>query len=296
MASSAVYALIPITYLAVRGTHIISSSKIEPENCLLLYTLLFARAFGIFCCFCLISYHIPGSSWYTYHFVFKNQTGKSHTAVYVDVRSCFRHLLLFMLDFVLHTLQFVVCISFRRIKLNRKIAYCCIRWCSLVLLASSAVYALLSITYLAVRGIHIISSSKIKPENRVLLYTLMFARAFGIFCCLPGMLLFPSYTWQFVLYISFRLQKSNRKIAYCCICWCSLVLLASSAVYVFIPITYLAVRGIHIISSWKIKPENRVLLYTLMFARACGIFCCFCLISYHIPCSSWYTYHFIFKH
>ena len=28
---------------------------------------MFARAFGILCCFCLISYHIPGSSWYTYH-------------------------------------------------------------------------------------------------------------------------------------------------------------------------------------------------------------------------------------
>ena len=40
-----------------------------------------------------------------------------------------------------------------------------------MLLASSAVYALILITYLTVRGIHIISSSKIKPENRVLLYT-----------------------------------------------------------------------------------------------------------------------------
>ena len=30
----------------------------------------------------------------------------------------------------------------------------------------------------------IFSSSKIKPEIRALLYTLMFARAFGIFCCL----------------------------------------------------------------------------------------------------------------
>ena len=108
-ASSAVYALIPTTYLAVCGIHISSSSKIKQENRLLLYTLMFARAFGIFCYLCFKSHHIPGSSWYTYHFVFKNQTGKSHTAVYVDVRSCFRHLLLFMLDFVLHTLQFVVC-------------------------------------------------------------------------------------------------------------------------------------------------------------------------------------------
>ena len=33
----------------------------EPENLLLLYTVMFARAFGIFCCFCLISYHIPGN-------------------------------------------------------------------------------------------------------------------------------------------------------------------------------------------------------------------------------------------
>ena len=31
------------------------------------------------------------------------------------------------------------------------------------------------------------------------------------------------------------------------------------------------------------EPENRVLLYTVMFARAFGIFCCLCLFSYHIP-------------
>ena len=127
LASSAVYAFNRITCLAVRGIRIISSSNIKPENSVLMYTLMFARAFGIFCCFCLISYHIHGSSWYTYH---------------------------------IH-LQ----------KLNRKIAYCCIRRCSLVLLASSAVYALNRITYLAVRGIRIISSSKTKLENRVLLYT-----------------------------------------------------------------------------------------------------------------------------
>ena len=123
---------------------------------------MLARAFGIFCCSCLIWYHIPRSSLYTYHivwdrswtscgwvpgiiiirysfFVFKSQTGNSRIAVYVDVRSCFWHLLLF---------------------------------------------ALIRITYLAARGMHIISSSRIKPEHRVLLYTLMFARAFGIFCCL----------------------------------------------------------------------------------------------------------------
>ena len=253
---------------------------------------MFARASGIFCCFCLISYHIPGSSWCTYHFMFKF--------------------------------------------LNRKIAYCCIRSCSLVLSASSAVSAWFRTTYLVVRGMHIISSSKIKPENRVLLCTLMFPRAFGIFCCscfnfhhIPGsswytyhfvfknstrksrtavyvdvrscfwhlllfMLDFLPHTLRFVVCISFRLQKLNRKIAYCCIRSCSLVLLASSAVYALIPITYLAIRGIHIISSWKIKPENRVLLYTLMFARAFGIFCCFCSMSYHIPCSSWYAYHFVF--
>ena len=82
----------------------------------------------------------------------------------------------------------------------------------------------------------------------------------------------------------FRLQKLNRKIAYCCIRRCSPVILASSAVYALSRITYLAVRGIHIISSSKNKPENRVLLYTLIFARAFGIFCCFCLISCHRPC------------
>ena len=163
---------------------------------------MFDRAFGILCCFCLISYHIPGSSWYTYHLVFKKCTEKSRTAVYVDVCSCFRHLLLFMLDFVPYTWQFVVCISFPLQKLNRKIAYCCIRWCSLMLLASSALSALFRITYLAVRGIHIISSSETKPENRVLLYTFMFARAFGIVCCLclisyhiPGS---SWYTYHFV--------------------------------------------------------------------------------------------------
>ena len=31
------------------------------------------------------------------------------------------------------------------------------------------------------------------------------------------------------------------------------------------------------------EPENRLLLYTVMFARAFGILCCFCLISYYIP-------------
>ena len=93
----------------------------------------------------------------------------------------------------------------------------------------------------------------------------------------------------------FRLQKLNQEIAYCCIRSCSLVLLASSAVYVWFRTTYLAVRGIHIISSSKFKPENRLLLYTLMFARAFGIFCCLCMISYHIPGSSWYTYHFVFN-
>ena len=147
---------------------------------------MFARAFGIFCCLCFNPHHIPGSSWYTYHFIFKKLIGKSRTAVYVDVRSCVRHLLPFMLQFPSHTWQFVVYISLYLQKLNRKIAYCRIRWCSLLLSASSAVYALIPTTYLAVRGIHIISSSKIKPENRVLLYTLctlMFARAFGIFCC-----------------------------------------------------------------------------------------------------------------
>ena len=66
-------------------------------------TLMFARTIGIFCCLCFNSYHIPGSSWYTYHFVFYNSTGTSRTAVYVDVRSCFRHLLLFLLYLVPHT-------------------------------------------------------------------------------------------------------------------------------------------------------------------------------------------------
>ena len=160
---------------------------------------------------CPISYHIPCSSWYHHH-----------------------------------TVQF-----FRLQKWNRKVAYCCIRGCSLVLLASSAVYALIRITYLAVRNIHIISSSRIKPEHRVQLYTLMFARAFGIFCCFC--LFWYRVSGKFVVCIShhvrsitnimwlsswyhhhtvqfFRLQKLNRKLAYCCIRWCSLVLLASSAV------------------------------------------------------------------
>ena len=33
----------------------------EPENRMLRHTVMFARAFGIFCCFCLISYHLPGT-------------------------------------------------------------------------------------------------------------------------------------------------------------------------------------------------------------------------------------------
>ena len=149
-------------------------------------------------------------------------------------------------------------------KIKPEFAHCCIRSCSFLLLASSAVCC----------------NSKYHIPS------------FGIFCCL---LRFVSHTWQFVLYISFRLQKLNRKIAYRCIRSCSLVLLASSAVYALIPITYQAVRGMHIISSSKIKSENRVLLYTWMIARAFGIFSCFCLTSYHIPASSWYTYHFVFK-
>ena len=50
----------------------------------------------------------------------------------------------------------------------------------------------------------VLSYSKIKPERkRALLYTLMFARAIGIFCCLRQLV---SHTWQFVVYISLRLQ------------------------------------------------------------------------------------------
>ena len=44
-------------------------------------------------------------------FVLKKNPGKSRTAVYVDVRSCFRHFVLFLLDFLSHTWQFVVYIS-----------------------------------------------------------------------------------------------------------------------------------------------------------------------------------------
>ena len=47
--------------------------------------------------------------------------------------------------------------------------------------------------------------------------------------------------------------------------------------------------------SSKIKPEIRVLLYTLMFTRTIGIFCCLRFNSYHIPGSSWYTYHLVFN-
>ena len=98
------------------------------------------------------------------------------------------------------------------------------------------------------------------------------------------------YTVQF-----FRPQKSHRKFAHCCTRWCSLVLSASSAVSAWFRSTYLAVRGMHIILSSKIKPESRVLLYTFMFARAFGIFCCLCFNSRQIAGSSWYTYHFVFK-
>ena len=145
----------------------------------------------------------------------------SPTAVYVYVRSCFWHHLLFLLYLVPHTWQ--------------------------------------------ARGIHI-TSCEIDYAHHAVEF------------------LVSSYGTVFLL------QKCNRTYAYCCIRLCSLVLLASSAVYALMRITYLAVRGKHFISSSIIKPEHRVLLYTLMFARAFGIFCCFCLISYHIPRSSWYTY------
>ena len=197
------------------------------------------------------------------------------------------------ISYHIHTWQFVLYISFRLQKLNRKIAYCCICWCSLVLSASSAVYAWFRTTYLAVRCMHIMSSSKIKPENRVLHYTLMFARAFGIFGCLC----FNSrqiagsswYTYPFVFKNS---TGKSRTAVYVDVrsCFRHLMLLLD-----FVPHAYLAVRGVHIISSSKIKPENRVLLYTFMFARAFGIFCCLCFNSHHIPGSSWYTYHFVFK-
>ena len=54
----------------------------EPESRVLRvlrYTVMVARAFVIFCCFCLISYHIPGSSWYTCHFTSATSTGVCNT-------------------------------------------------------------------------------------------------------------------------------------------------------------------------------------------------------------------------
>ena len=38
-------------------------------------TVMFARAFGTFCYFCLISYHIHASSWFTCHFTSATSTG-----------------------------------------------------------------------------------------------------------------------------------------------------------------------------------------------------------------------------
>ena len=53
----------------------------------------------------------------------QGRTGTSRAAVYVDVRPCFRHLLLFLLDFVPHTWQFVVYISFHLCYLYRSVQY-----------------------------------------------------------------------------------------------------------------------------------------------------------------------------
>ena len=77
----------------------------EPENRLLLYTVMFVRTFGIFCCFCLISYHIPGSSWYTCHFTSATSTGVCNTgtsALVVCVKFAAAFLLLLLLLLPLH--------------------------------------------------------------------------------------------------------------------------------------------------------------------------------------------------
>ena len=109
----------------------------------------------------------------------------------------------------------------------------------------------------------VFSYSKNKPERkRALLYTLICARAFGIFCC---SLQFVSHTWQFVLYISFRLQQLNRKMAYCCIRWCSLVLSPSSPVSAWFGTTYLAVRRIHI-TSCQIDHEHHVVEFLVSYS------------------------------
>ena len=171
-----------------------------------------------------------------------------------------------MLYFPSHTWQFVVYISFRLQKLDRKIEYCCIRWCSLVLSASSAVSAWFRTTYLAVRGIHI-TSCEIDHEHHVVEFMVSpYRTVFSSSKIKPEI-------WAQLYYVDVRS------------CFWHLLLFA------LIRITYLAVRGIHIISSSIIKPEHGVLLYTWMFARAFGIFCCFCLIWYHIPRSSSYTYY-----
>ena len=180
----------------------------------LLYTSMFARAFGIFCC---------------------------------------------LLQFVWHTWQFALYISFRLQQLNRKMAYCCIPCCSLVLSASSPASAWFGTT--------VFSYSKIKPERqRALLYTLIFARAFGIFCCL---LQFVWHNSQFVLYISFRLQQLNRKMAYCSIPCCSLVLSASYPASAWFGTTYLAVRRIHI-TSCQIDHEHHVVDFLVSYT--CFVF------------------------
>ena len=149
------------------------------------------------------SFHVTRSSCYTYHFVFNNYTGRWRTAVYL-LRSCFRHLLLLLLDLVPHVSQFVVYISHHVRSIMNIMSlstwYHTFFSCSKIkpeirALLYSLMFArafgifccllqfLTRITYLAVRGVHITSSSRIKSEDGVLLGTLMSARALGIYCC-----------------------------------------------------------------------------------------------------------------
>ena len=152
---------------------------------------------------CFNSFHVTRSSCYTYHFVFNNYTGRWRTAVYL-LRSCFRHLLLLLLDLVPHVSQFVVYISHHVRSIMNIMSlstwyhtYCscskikpeirALRYTLMFARAFGIFCCLLQfltrITYLAVRGVHITSSSRIKSEDGVLLGTLMSARALGIYCC-----------------------------------------------------------------------------------------------------------------
>ena len=213
---------------------------------------MFARAFGILCCFCLISYHLPGSSWYTYH----NMCDRSWTwcgwfrITYLADHS------IWIIFSAYRTVQF-----FRLQTINRKITYCYIGRCSLLLSASCVV----SVDFVSLAWQFVVYISQHVRSIMNIMWFLSY-HIHGSSCYTYHIMWvdeehhvvgFVSHTYPADHSISivlseyhtlqfFRLQKINRKIAYCCIRRCSLVLSASCTVSAWFRITYLAIRGIHV--------------------------------------------------